>query len=349
MHFLAGEKAIMSQSGNSTLTTSQHTTGATTSNGEQSVVIPPTQIVGVSICTNCRSRFRVQHKHLALAGKSIRCPKCHREFVLKIEQPTLVEQAAIKNAEEPGTRKRKKRTKLQIRKQHLTAIKKSIRPFHARLTQLASLDRSSEEQVRVWCIDVLRNVLGYKDIEIDTEMCALNQRIDIALKRDDKVFMVIECKNTKSKLPATAVNQAVAYAANKSADWAVVTSGQVWKLLRVFSVKGSDPWVIEVFDLSLLDADGVSDDDVANLYLLTSRAVFSGETEKMYHRVACMSNRNVLAAITTERVLRALRRSLLDSYQKSCKDTVKLTVEHVEDRVREMFLPADLSDPPRTA
>jgi predicted type IV restriction endonuclease len=161
--------------------------------------------------------------------------------------------------------------------------------------------------------------------------------------------MVIECKNTRSKLPATAINQAVMYAANKSADWAVVTSGQVWKLLRVFSVKGSDPRVVEVFDLSLLDADGVSDNDVANLFLLTSRALFSGETEKMYHRVACMSNRNVLAAITTERVLKALRRSLLDYYQKACRDTVRLSLEQVEDRVREMFLPADLSDPPSKA
>jgi predicted type IV restriction endonuclease len=265
---------------------------------------------------------------------------------MKIEVPSPVEQAAISNSETPEAKKRKKRTKLQIRRQSLSAIKKAIRPFHSRLTQMASQDRCSEEQVRVWCIDVLRNVLGYKDGEIDTEMYALNQRIDIALKRDDKVFMVIECKNTRSKLPVTAVNQAVAYAANKSADWAVVTSGQVWKLLRVFPVKGADPRVVEVFDLSLLDADGVSDDDVSNLFLLTSRSLFSGDTEKVHHRVACLSNRNVLDALATPRVVRALRRSLIEAYKKASKVGVKVSEDHVEDRVREMFLPADLSDPP---
>ncbi len=116
-------------------------------------------IIGISICTNCHSRFRVQQKYEAMVGKSIRCPKCHQEFVMKIETPTLVEQAAITNAEEPSSKKRTKRTKIQIRKHHLSAIKKAMRPLHLRLSQLASQDKSSEEQVRVWCIDVLRNVL----------------------------------------------------------------------------------------------------------------------------------------------------------------------------------------------
>jgi predicted Zn finger-like uncharacterized protein len=307
---------------------------------------PTTFIAGIAICINCHTRFRVQQKHLALVGKAIKCPKCHREFVLKIETPTAIEQAAIKNAEEPEKKRRKVRTKTQIRRHRLSAIKKAMRPFHARLTQLASQDKCSEEQVRVWVIDVLRNVLGYKDSEIDTEMYALNQRIDIVLKQGDKVFVVIECKNTRSKLPANTINQAIQYAASKSADWAVVTSGQVWKLLRVFPVKGADPRTVEVFDLSLLDADGCSDGDVENLYLLTSRALFKGETERRHHHVACTSNRSMLGAIATPRVVKAIRRSLIEAYQKSAKERVKLTPDEVEERIREIFLPPDLSDPP---
>jgi len=286
---------------------------------------------------------------MALVGKSIRCPKCHQKFVLKVEKPTPIESAAIKIAEQPGKAKRKKRTKSQILRHRLSSIKKAMRPYHARLTQMASQDKCSEEQVRVWCIDVLRNVLGYKDLEIDTEMYALNQRIDIVIKQADKVFMVIECKNTRSKLPVSAINQAVTYAASKSADWAVITSGQVWKLLRVFPVKGADPRTVEVFDLSLLDADGCSDADVANLYLLTSRALFRGETEKCHHQVACMSNPSMLSAIITPRVVKAIRRSLIEAYLKSSKVRVRINEEEMEERIREMFLPADLSDPPSGA
>jgi len=308
-----------------------------------------TSVIGVSICTNCQSRFKVQQRYAGLVGKAIRCPKCHQTFVLKIEQPSPVEQAAITNSEPPAAKTRKKRTKLQIRKHYFNGIKKSIRPFHLRLKQMSEQDKCSEEQVRVWCIDVLRTVLGYKDTEIDTEMYALNQRIDIALKRDGKVFMVIECKNTRSKLPSSAINQAVSYAANKSADWAVVTSGQVWRLLRVFPVKGADPRVVEVFNISMLDEDGVSARDIANLFLLTSRSIFGGETEKAHHRVACLSHQNLLASLTTTRVIRAIRRSALETYKKSSKQTIKLTEAFVEDRVRELFTPADLSDEPKDA
>ena len=299
------------------------------------------QIVGVTTCDYCRVRFRIQQRHLALEGKTIRCPKCHRQFVMKIERPSPVEQAAIKNSEQQGVQ-RKRKTKSEIRKEHFAKIKKGFRPFHNRLTQIAAQETSSEEEVRRWCIDVLRHVLGYEDGELDTEMRALNQRIDIALKQDNKVFMVIECKNIRSKLPNNVRDQAVMYAVNKSADWAVITNGQIWKLYRVFPVKGADPRTVEVFDLALLDEDGVSDDDVEMFYLLTRRAVFGGDAERMYHRTACLSNRRVLEAITTPRAIAAIRRSLMEAYKLDAGEKIALADETVTERVREMFLPADL-------
>ena len=326
-----------------------------TTNGHTSTAAPPSarvdgesSIIGVSICNHCRARFRIQQKYQAMVGKSIRCPKCHQDFVIKLEQPTPVEQAAITNAsaEAQPAKRRKKRTKLQMRKHHLTSIKKAMRPFHTRLSQLASQEKCSEEQIRVWCLDVLRDVLGYKNEEIDTELSVLGERIDIALMNDGKVFMVIECKNARSRLTSAAINQAVKYAANKSADWAVVTSGHVWKLFRVCPVKGADPKIVGVFDISLLDADGVSDSDVANLYRLTRRSVFTGETETAYHRVACLSDENMLKAMATPRVLKALRRSLIEDYAKCAGEKVRLGEDDVEGRLQEICLPADLSDSP---
>ncbi|HEY4313714.1 MAG TPA: type I restriction enzyme HsdR N-terminal domain-containing protein [Pirellulales bacterium] len=300
-----------------------------------------TAIAGVTTCDYCRSRFKVQERQLRLEGKTIKCPKCHRDFIVKIERPSPVERAAIHNSEQSDAQ-RKRRTKQEIRKHFFSTIKRGMRPYHNRLMEIASQDNASEEEVRRWCIDVLRSVLGYEDIEIDTEMRALNQRIDIALKRDDKVFMVIECKNIRSKLPCNVRDQAVMYALNKSADWAAITNGQIWKLYRVFPVKGADPTTIEVFDLALLDEDGVSDDDIEKLYLLTSRAVFSGDSELMYHRTACLSNRRVLAAMTTPRVVKAIRHSLIEQYKQECEQSVKLSDDVVVDRVRDLFLPADL-------
>lgn len=306
-------------------------------------------IIGLAICTSCRARFRVKRKNENLIGKSIRCMKCHTPFVIAIETPTPVEAAAIKNEEEQkptGKPRRKKRTKAQMLKHQLKSIKKSLMPLHLRLNAIASQEQSSEEQVRIWCIDVLRQVLGYTDSEIDTEFLALGQRIDIVLKLNGKVFMIIECKNTKSKLGLNVVNQGVNYATSKSADWVVVTNGHIWRLYRVIPVKGKDPLAVRVFDISLLDADGVSEADVANFYMLTKRAITKGETERLFHQVECLSHRSVVTSITSQTVIKSLRRSLILAYKKSSGQRLKLELEDVETRLRELLLPPDLSETP---
>jgi hypothetical protein len=163
--------------------------------------------------------------------------------------------------------KRKVRTKAQIRKAQYKQIRDEFRPFLRRVKAIAGAEGSSEGEVRRWCIDVLRTVLGYEDGDLDTEMAALGQRIDIAIKHDGKVIAIVECKNVRHKLPQSARDQAVMYAANKSADWAVLMNGQDWGLYRVIPVKGHDPRVVEVFSISLLDDDGLSDWDVERMYL----------------------------------------------------------------------------------
>ena len=318
------------------------------------------KFIGITACDYCQSRFRVRPEQARLEGKSIRCPKCHREFLVKIVQPSIIEQAAIENKNEdaeaaaaaapttndpagqPGTERKKRLTKGEIQEKHCKKIKKEFRTFHKRLTAIASQESSSEEEVRRWCIDVLKEALGYGDHEIDTEMCALNQRIDIALKDEDKVFMVIECKNIRSRLPNQVRDQAVMYAANKSADWAVITNGQVWKLFRVIPKKGSDPHVVEVFDLALLDEDGVSDRDVELLFLLTKRAIKTGDAERHFHRTSCLDAKRLVKELSSERVAKTLRKALMDSYSSDTGQRVPLSVDEVIDCVKELMEPENL-------
>lgn len=298
------------------------------------------QLIGVTTCEYCGVRLRLRKQHARLVGRTVRCPKCHREFTLQLERPTNVERAAIDNAS--TEKRRKRRTKAQIRRTHVKRIKDGFRAYHGRLKRIATQATSSEEEVRRWCIDVLREAVGYKDNEIDTELRALNKRIDIALHKDGKVFMVIECKNIRSRLRENVTQQAACYAANRSADWAVVTNGQIWRLYRVYPVRGKDPRVVQVFDLALLDDDGVSDEDVELLYLLTPRALFTGATEKYYHKIASTSDDRLLKGLMSDRVVRSLCRELKESYQQDNNTRVQLDRDVVAARVRDMFLPGDL-------
>jgi hypothetical protein len=316
--------------------------------------VNPEQVLGVTVCTNCRKRFRIAKKYEAVLGKSVKCSACHQPFVVNLEPPSQVEQAAIQNAEQKaaeqqqsnegngaGTTKKKKKTKSEIRKEYIDRIRDNLKVLHKELVEITE-NCSSEEQIRIWCVNVLKTVLEYDSNQIDTEVLALGQRIDIALKDDDRIFMIIECKNTRSKLSSAVRDQAVMYAINKSAEWAVTTNGPIWKLWRVIPRKGLDPQVEPVFDISLLDEDGISEADLSNFYLLTKRALFNGETLREFHRKNASNDQHILQAILSPRVVEAVVKSLTESYQTTHDERVSLTTEYIAERLEEMFLPDEL-------
>ncbi|ADB16379.1 hypothetical protein Psta_1704 [Pirellula staleyi DSM 6068] len=305
-------------------------------------------VLGVTVCTNCQKRFRLPKKHESFIGKSVRCSSCHQPFVVKLEVPSQVEQAAIQNAEtqqstetDEGKRTRTRRTKTQIREEHLARINEHLKSLHKRLIEINE-QGGSEEQVRVWCIDVLRLVLGYEDCDIDTEVHTLGQRIDIALKHDDRIFLVIECKNPRLKLSEKVRDQAAQYASSVSADWAVTTNGSIWSLYRVIPRRGQSADPIKVFDAVLLDEDGISEADVANFYLLTSRALFNGETMCEFHRRESASYQRILSVLSTDRVVNATCKALIENYQAETGEKPALTEDYIRACLADMFLPDEL-------
>lgn len=302
---------------------------------------PKTTYIGIAVCEWCDTRYRLKAQHASFEGQKTRCVRCHRDFEIYLIRPSSLERAAIEtSSSEPS--KRKRRSQDEIRAEHHQRVRDSFRTHHKRLISIRDAERSSEEEVRRWCIDALRQALGYEDCELDTEMRSLNKRVDIAMKWDGKVRMVVECKNIRSRLPDSAREQAAGYAINHGAEWAVVTNGQVWKLFHVEPRKGQEPELFEVFDVALLDEDGVSDADVEMLYLISKRAQESGDTSKAYHRARCCSERSLLRAMASERVTRAIRRQLTDAYAEESGENIRLGDEETYDLVRNLFLPPEL-------
>ena len=300
------------------------------------------EIIGITTCDECHTRYKLRAKQASLEGKSIRCPKCHSIFTVSITKPSPVEAAAIEKESEEEKNRPRRRTRAEIRQEYIDNVRQGFRQLHARLMQISKAEKSSEEEVRRWCIDALKTALNYSDEEIDTEVRVLGKPVDIALKRDGHIFMVIECKNIRKTLGNSVRDQAATYASSLSAEWAVVTNGQLWKLYKVVPQPGKDPKLIEVFDVALLDDDGVSDADAENLYLLTSRAVFSGDLTKMCHTIACTSKRRVLTALESERVIKAIRLELVTTYKDEHGENVPLDDCQMREIVNDTFGLSDL-------
>jgi predicted Zn finger-like uncharacterized protein len=312
------------------------------------------EVLGITVCEHCQKRFRILKKHAKMVGKIVQCTKCHRSFTIAIQSPSPIEQAAIQvqtaassdasestsAVEQKNPKKRRKQE--EIRSAYFDQIKTAFSALFKQLKAITDQESSSEEQVRIWCINVLKMALGYEDADIDTEMSALHQRIDIAIVHEGHVLMVIECKNIRSKLPSNVRDQAVAYAVNKSADWAAVTNGQVWKLYHVTPVKGKDPSVVEVFDIALLDEDGLSDDDVKCFYLLTKRALIRGDSKKEFHLQQSLHLKRLISAFMNPQTIKVLRKLLSKGYRQETGQIVKLNEDIIHERLQEVLLPKEL-------
>jgi type I restriction and modification enzyme subunit R-like protein len=312
------------------------------------------EILGVTTCPTCQKRFRVSKKYESFIGKPINCPKCHRPFEIQLESPAPIEQAAMASADQTSSScegassvavvakpKKKTRTKAEIRKAAYKRIRKEFGPYLKQLEAIAGCDTASEERVRVWCCGVLQNALGYKAEDLDFEVSAGKGKIDIVVKDDDKIMMVIECKKP-GQLPAIARKAAIGYAIQVSADWAVATNGQTWELHRVIPVSGENVCSVEIFNISLLDEDGLSPYDVERMYHLTKRALLRGETEKVFHKARALENKQLLAAMFTSRTIKAIRRSLGEAYKKHFKQYVGLTLDDVHLALKELIRPEEL-------
>jgi len=294
------------------------------------------QYIGATACDECGTRFKISKKYKDRIGKPVRCPKCKSIFTAELIAPTPLEAAAIQSDEDEQTsdyaeRRKRRRTKSEIRQETIDFIREEFQKLHPRLAEIAS-GKSSEEDVRLWCYDALVNALGYDPVKnIRTEVKTLGQSVDIVLQQEDQAFLVIECKNTRSKLSSKVRDQAAGYATSLTAEWAVITNGLIWRLYRVIPQAGKDPKFIEVFDVALLDEDGVSEEDAENLYLLTPRAVFGGDLEKRSHEVACTSKKRILKALESDRVVKALKIELANSYKEEFDYTVKLDEQTASD------------------
>lgn len=292
------------------------------------------QYIGTTACDECGARFKVSVKHKDRLGKPVRCSKCKSIFTPELIEPTPLETALMENAEQEAAsegeeRKKRRRTKFEIRQDTIDQIREGFRKLHPRLAEIAG-GKSSEQDVRLWCCDALVQALGYdatKNIKLEYKI--LGQSADIVLHENGKIFLVIECKNTKSKLRNSVRDQAAGYATSLGAEWAVTTNGLIWRLYRVIPQEGDSPRFIEVFDVALLDEDGVSEEDAENLYLLSPRAVFGGDLEKRSHERACTNKKRVLKALESERVLKALRIELQNTYKAEHDYSVKLDDESV--------------------
>lgn len=312
----------------------------------------------ITQCTECKFQYRIPKSHIEIiSGRSASCKKCRARFIVNIieipdhaieeenesvtENKKCISTTNTPNTSETSTRTRRSRS--EIRRELIKKLKCDFRALHSRLSEINKEKYSSEEEVRRWVVDSLRHVFGYEDREIKTEERVNERKADIIVRNatDNKPMIVIEVKSIRHPLNRRVIDQAASYAAILDTPYAIVTNGDAWIFFKC-GIKSDKHKLIEIFNIALLDEDGISDDDAESLYLITKKSIESGYTERQSHSTAAIQPTRLLKAIMAESVLTKLRRTLADQYEEETGIKIEVDPENVHEHLKSLLIPDNL-------
>ena len=114
----------------------------------------------------------------------------------------------------------------------LSRLVSGLKKFQPILENAKTRDVNESDTVTILA-DILQDVFGYdKYTDITSEHAIRGTYVDLAIKHDGKLILLIEVKAVNTDLKEAFVKQAVDYATNQGVDWVILTNGIIWKVFK---------------------------------------------------------------------------------------------------------------------
>ena len=119
----------------------------------------------------------------------------------------------------------------------LSRLVSGLKKFQPILENAKTRDVNESDTVTI-LVDILQDVFGYdKYTDITSEHAIRGTFVDLAIKHDGKLILLIEVKAVNTDLKEAFVKQAVDYATNQGVDWVILTNGIIWKVFKILFTK----------------------------------------------------------------------------------------------------------------
>jgi predicted type IV restriction endonuclease len=169
--------------------------------------------------------------------------------------------------------------------------------------------KANESETVARLRDFFEDVLGYdgvKDISGELEM--KGKYVDLCLKIDGDICMLVEAKAAAIQLRVRQIDQAKFYAAENGFRWVLLTNGVDWNLYHVTFDEDEGIEYDPAFEVSLANPE--LDGAVESLALLHKRTIAKGGLDRFWERKTALCAGSIGKAIFHESVLRVLRREI---------------------------------------
>jgi hypothetical protein len=199
-----------------------------------------------------------------------------------------------------------------------------VKRFQPILTSAKSRDVNESDTVTI-ITDMLADVFGFdKYSEITSEYSIKGTFVDLAIKLDGKLQLLIEVKAIGLDLKDAYIKQAVDYAANEGVEWVVLSNGVLWQIYKV--TFGKPVGFDLVLSIDFMSMSPKNSAHLENLYLLTKEGIGRSVLGD-YHTQRQALSRFFIGAITlSEPVLDVIRREL-----RKISPDVKIDNDQIKD------------------
>lgn len=186
-------------------------------------------------------------------------------------------------------------------------IRKPLRRFAPHFHQARDSGLNEADTVLRLC-KFFEDVLGYdglQDISREAEM--KNKYVDVCLKVDGRVALLVEAKAAGQQLRDRHIEQAQAYASQNNYRWVLLTNGIDWHLYHLTFEEGIE---YERAFVASLGSEEALDDAALKLSYLHRKAVAKGELDEFWEKTAALGPASIGKALFQDSVLQLVRREI---------------------------------------
>jgi predicted type IV restriction endonuclease len=207
-------------------------------------------------------------------------------------------------------------------------IRRPLKKFLPHLLQAKS-DNLNEADTVMRVIKVFEDVLGYSAMtEISRETNIKDKYVDLAIKLEASIRLLVEVKAAGTTLRDRHIEQAERYASEGNHRWVVLTNGTAWNLYHLTFEEGIE--YERVFAVDLAQADTI--EKAAECLALLHRTSIRKDAHEAHwqHRLA-LSAGSIAKSIFTEDVLRLIRREIRQ------REGLRVDEEDLAAAIHDMF------------
>ncbi len=203
----------------------------------------------------------------------------------------------------------------------------------------AAKDRDVNESDTVSIInDILGEVFGYdKYLEVTREFAIRGTYCDLAIKMEEKVHFLIECKAIGLELKEAHLKQAIDYGSNKGIQWVILTNGIKWNIYKIRFEQPINYDLVFTLDFSVIDTK--KDHDLELIYVLSKEGIEKKARDELYDKTQNINRFVIGNMILTENVISTIRKEL-----KKFAGDIKIEQQEVIAIIRNEIIKRDIID-----